>query len=62
MLPTEAALDLGDEGLEEAGGAVVALVDVLALARRVPDGRPGRVYLGKVLLELVCRRGAGMES
>lgn len=47
----EAALDLGHEGLEEPGGAVVALPDVFAFARGVPDRLPGRVDLGEPLLQ-----------
>jgi hypothetical protein len=61
MLPRELALDLGKEGREEAVGALVDLLHVLALARGVPDGGPGGIDFGEVFLEGGGGSGARVE-
>lgn len=52
VLPAVLAFDLGDEGFQHARSAVMALVDILALATRVPNRAPAGVNLAKVLLQL----------
>ena len=51
VLAIETPLYLWNEGGEETFGAVVALLDILAFARRVPDGAPAGIDLAEVSLK-----------
>ena len=50
VLVVEAGFDFRNESAEQAFGAVVTLLDVLALARGVINGAPRGIYLREVAL------------